>query len=49
MVNSPLHVDDRARKKKSRLHEGGRWLCGEHLPDDAGKVLDRIDELRRKA
>jgi len=28
---------------------GPRWLCRDHLPDDAGEVLDKIDELRRKA
>jgi hypothetical protein len=27
---------------------GPRWLCRDHLPDDAGDVLDTIEELRRK-
>jgi hypothetical protein len=27
---------------------GPRWLCRDHLPDEAGEVLDRIEELRRK-
>jgi hypothetical protein len=25
-----------------------RWLCRNHITDEAAKVTDKIDELRRK-
>jgi hypothetical protein len=37
-----------SRPARIRAEGGLRWLCRDHLPDDAGDVQDRRDALRPK-
>ena len=38
-----------AKVREMSAPDGPRWLCRDHLAEEAVEVLDRIDELRPKA